>query len=104
MALIYWQGKQASQYILYSSSSWLGILLSSAEFVLFALGLACYSVALLPYLTDQMIGASSDELSAVVRWYFWAYNVGSCLNASVKYNQSMSSVHGLVAQPFFQCC
>ena len=66
-------------------SSWLGILFSSAEFVLFALGLACYSVALLPFLTDQIIGASSDELSAVVHWYFWANNVGLWLNASVSY-------------------
>ena len=89
-----------------SSSSWLGILLSSAEFVLFALGLACYSVALLPFLTDQMIGASSDELSAVVRWYFWAYNVGSCLNASVTYllhshffNAAISCSHFVFAVP-----
>ena len=26
---------------------------------------------MLPFLTDQIIGATSDELSAVVRWYYW---------------------------------
>ena len=26
---------------------------------------------MLPFLTDQIIGATSDELSAVVRWYVW---------------------------------
>ena len=27
----------------------------------------------LPYITDQMIGASGDELSAAVDWYYWIY-------------------------------
>ena len=27
-------------------------------------------------LTDQIIGATSDELSAVVRWYYWAEYLG----------------------------
>ena len=34
-------------------------------------GYTCYSAAILPFLTDQIIGATSDELSAVVRWYYW---------------------------------
>ena len=28
-------------------------------------------------LTDQIIGATSDELSAVVRWYYWVQNIGT---------------------------
>ena len=35
----------------------------------------CVSVAMLPFLTDQLIGATSDELSTVVYWYFWALEV-----------------------------
>ena len=40
----------------------------------------CVSVAMLPFLTDQLIGATSDELSAVVYWYFWSLEVGVCLS------------------------
>ena len=34
------------------------------------------SVAMLPFLTDQIIGATSNELGAVVRWYYWAKHIG----------------------------
>ena len=51
------------------------VLLSVATFVL-SFGFTCYSAAMLPFLSDQMIGATSDELSAVVRWYFWAKQLG----------------------------
>ena len=34
---------------------------------------------MLPFISDQLIGASSDELSAVVQWYYWAKHVGFCL-------------------------
>ena len=37
-------------------------------------GSACYATTMLPFLTDQVIGATSDELSAVVQWYTWALN------------------------------
>ena len=35
---------------------------------------------MLPFLTDQLIGATSDELSTVVYWYFWALELGVCLS------------------------
>ena len=38
---------------------------------------------MLPFLTDQLIGATSDELSTVVRWYYWAANVGRALSSIV---------------------
>ena len=44
--------------------------------ILICIGVTCYSAAMLPFLTDQLIGASSDRLSAVVRWYYWAKHVG----------------------------
>ena len=37
-------------------------------------------LAMLPFLTDQIIGATSDYLSAVVRWYIWVQYFGSCLS------------------------
>ena len=35
---------------------------------------------MLPFLTDQIIGATSDELSTVVRWYIWVQYLGICLS------------------------
>ena len=43
---------------------------------LLCIGSVCFSAALLPFVTDQMIGASSRELSAVVYWYYWAACLG----------------------------
>ena len=56
-----------------------------AQFILFSFGQACYLMAVLLFLTDQIIGASSDELSSVVRWCFWANKVGLWLYESVFY-------------------
>ena len=47
-----------------------------AATILICLGDTCYSAAMLPILTDQIIGATSNELCAVVRWYYWAKNIG----------------------------
>ena len=43
----------------------------------------CVSVAMLPFLTDQLIGATSDELSTVVYWYFWALEVSVGLSDTI---------------------
>ena len=58
---------------------------SIAAFVNF-LGFICYAAAMLPFLTDQIIGATSDELSAVVRWYYWAQNIGFALSNTITYS------------------
>ena len=58
------------------SSSWLKTILFCAATILVCIGDTCYSAAMLPFITDQLIGATSDELSAVVRWYYWAKHVG----------------------------
>ena len=34
-----------------------------------SLGNASFSAAILPFLTDQVIGATADELSTLVHWY-----------------------------------
>ena len=41
---------------------------------------SCFTVAMLPFMTDQIIGATSDELSTVARWYYWAQNFGYALS------------------------
>ena len=46
--------------------------------VIVNIGATCYMAAMLPFLTDQIIGATSDELSAVVRWYMWAGRFRLC--------------------------
>ena len=35
-----------------------------------------FYTSLLPFTLDQMIGASAEELSAVVHWYCWGFFVG----------------------------
>ena len=37
-----------------------------------SLGKAAIYANILPCITDQMIGASGDELSAAVHWWFWS--------------------------------
>ena len=39
--------------------------------------------AMLPFLTDQLIGATSDELSAVVQWFVWTNFVGLSLSDAI---------------------
>ena len=56
-----------------------------AAMVLVILGTTCFSAALLPFLSDQLIGATSDELSAAVQWYSWADSVGFCLATIISY-------------------
>ena len=54
-------------------------LLFCTTIILFCFSDTCYSAAMLPFLTDQIIGATSDKLSAVVRWYYWAKHIGFLL-------------------------
>ena len=38
--------------------------------------MACYAAAMLPIVVDQLYGATSNELTTAVRWYYWAENCG----------------------------
>ena len=53
--------------------------------VLVNMGRTCFLAATLPFLSDQLIGATSDELSAAVQWYIWADMVGFCLSTVIGY-------------------
>ena len=60
--------------------STLTTVLSSLAIVILCFGSACFIVSMPLFITDQIIGATSNELSAVVRWYYWAQYVGICLS------------------------
>ena len=50
-------------------------LLPAATFI-GSFSVACYAAAMLPIVVDQLYGATSDELTTAVRWYYWAENCG----------------------------
>ena len=59
--------------------STLGTVLSSVAFIIVSFQVMSYYAAMLPFLTDQIIGATSDELSTVVRWSVWMRYLGLAL-------------------------
>ena len=59
--------------------STLSRVLLSVSVVLVSLGNAAFPAAILPFFTDQVIGATADELSTLIYWYVWADNFGSGL-------------------------
>ena len=63
----------------------LSIVLLSVATVVVSFGFTSYSAAMLPFLTDQKIGATSDELSAVVCWFYWAQKLGLGLSSIIVY-------------------
>ena len=46
-----------------------GIMLYLVSITLVSLGNASFSAAILPFFTDQVIGATADELSTLIYWY-----------------------------------
>ena len=35
-----------------------------------------FVINILPFIIDQMIGASADDISAIVQWYYWSTSLG----------------------------
>ena len=66
-----------------------------ASNVVNTLGIATVIATMIPFITDQMIGASSDHISAVIHWYYWSiytseiivYNLFFC-----RYNSDTLSI------------
>ena len=83
----------------YGFSTLCNIFLSAALFIT-NFGFSCYLAAMLPFLTDQLIGATSDELSAVVQWNYWAQNLGYGLSNALLHlnteNIFITSGYGVV--------
>ena len=63
--------------------STLTTILLSVSFAMQCISSASFAASVLPFLTDQLIGATSDELSAVVQWYVWAEFLGMGLAYTV---------------------
>ena len=57
---------------IFGDDYWTPSKITSMTYIVESICRAGFSVAMLPFVTDQLIGASSDELSSVVQWfYFW---------------------------------
>ena len=52
-------------------------------------GVGSFYTNMLPFTLDQMVGAPAAELSAVVQWYYWGYNIGLLVQDSL---QSVSDI------------
>ena len=63
--------------------STLSIILYSVSIALVSLGNVSFSAAILPFFTDQVIGATTDELSTLIYWYVWADNFGFGLSFTI---------------------
>ena len=73
-------------YFTGGGDSTLSNVLLLVAFVTVGFGYTCYSAAMLPFITDQIIGATSDELSAVIRWFYWTDNLSTALSEIVIYS------------------
>ena len=60
------------------------VLLYVTTFIV-SFGFTGFIGAMLPFLTDQLIGANSVELSAVVRWFVWVQFLGLAISESIGY-------------------
>ena len=54
----------------------------------------------LPFIMDQMVDASSKQLSATIDWWFWSRNVSKILITVI----SCYSVQSTVISKIFACC
>ena len=58
-----------------------GKVLLGMGILLEGLGNACFFASMLPFMTDQLVGANAAKLGAVVYWYYWIANlILFCLN------------------------
>ena len=69
-----------------------------------SLGIAAIYANMLPFITDQMIGASSDELSTAVHWWLWSFHFPSMVLmdfvCALKDNPLMASLLMLIIISF----
>ena len=56
-------------------------------------GFGTFVTNLLPFTLDQMIGASTEELSAAVQWYWWGYSTGLFTVDSLKCIPNLTILH-----------
>ena len=86
------------------SASTLSTVLYSIAFVIVSFLFISYAAAMLPFLTDQIIGATSDELSAVVRWYMWMPYLGLCLSDFIAHFGTLGNFEKCFCFCCSSCC
>ena len=63
----------------------IGAILLASGVVLNVCGFACFDANVIPFLTDQILGASGDKLSALIHWYFCLSAISDGINNIVQY-------------------
>ena len=69
-------------------STTIGLALICTGLVTNMMSYGAFDANVVPYMTDQLIGASGEELSALVHWYLWCYYVGGMVTKSVEHLHS----------------
>ena len=69
--------------IMYYASSEILVALKTVFDCLAAAGMSCFVACFIQFTTDQMIGASSDQLSFAIHWLMWGSGMGILSNAVI---------------------
>ena len=80
------------------------LVFSTIGILLTTLGYLCYEAAMLPFLTDQVIGANARQLSALVYWYYWVQSLAyGQVAVIVCLPQSTETLNTIIAVPCGIC-
>ena len=63
-----------------SSVQFMVMIILGVSIVFNFVGFACFDANIIPFLTDQVQGASEEMLSALIHWYFWCRAVAEIVN------------------------
>ena len=70
----------------------LGITTGSLSIIVFTAGLSMYEANAIQFGMDQMMEASSEQLSSFIHWYFWCAHVGPLLSSYILMGSWMTSI------------
>ena len=59
-----------------NDTTWIAFALIIIALIICTFGSGSLYTIMLPFTLDQMIGASAEELSAAVQWYYWGFFIG----------------------------
>ena len=68
-----------------------GNYITAITYIVDSICYACFSTAMLPFVTDQLIRASSDELSSVVQWFYFFQQIGVVFASAELYMHSIAA-------------
>ena len=67
-------------FLIYYIPSEIVSVLKTVLICIAAAGMSCYAACSFQFATDQMIGASSDQLSFTIHWLLWGFGIGLLIN------------------------